>query len=158
MLRCIALAGLAVIVVAAAGAATYADETPAPSTITFSMHSENGSKLEGIATIGNAGDRRHPAVTVMLLYENVMFIPELQYPTEIRAGKCGDVESQHAYSLNAVQSGRSSTTLKGVSLAKLLSHPYAVNVHAANAIERYVSCGEIARPALVVPAASPSPR
>lgn len=151
MHRLLSLAGL-VIALTAASAASYADQTPASGTLTIVMSAESGSKLEGVATVADAGDSKHPAVTVTILYANTMFIPETQYPTEIRAGKCGDVNSVHAYSLTAVQGGRSVTTLKGASLAKLLAHPYAINVHASNAIERYLSCGEIARPS-----ASPSP-
>jgi hypothetical protein len=120
--------------------------------LTIVMHAESGSKLDGIATLADTGDARHPAVTVRILYANTMFIPEAQYPTEIRAGKCGAVNAVHAYSLNPVQEGRSATTLAGVTLAKLLSRPYAINVHAANAIERYLSCGEI-----VPPPPSPAP-
>jgi len=66
--------------------ATYADETPAPSTITFSMHSENGSKLEGIATIGQRGRSPAPGRDGDALYENVMFIPELQYQPRSERG------------------------------------------------------------------------
>jgi hypothetical protein len=136
----------------AAGATSVPAASPPP--LVIAMHAESGSKLEGIATLTDAGDAKHPAVSVMILYANTMFIPEAQYPTEIRAGKCGAEKAVHAYSLNPVQEGRSATTLAGVTLAKLLSHPYAINVHAANAIERYLSCGEIVRPP---PSPAPTP-
>lgn len=146
LLHIVSAATLAFVAIVCTGSATGADQAPQPPSTTFSMHAENNSKLEGVATVTDAGDAKHPAVSVTLLYANTMFIPETQYPTEIRLGHCGDVSALHAYPLNPVQSGRSSTTIKGVTFAKLTAHPYSINVHAANAIERYLSCGEIVPP------------
>ena len=138
-----ALLPVAMLFALATSAATAQTPTPTPAMLTVAMHAENGSSLEGLATVTDSGDRKHPAITVTVLYANTMFIPEAQYPTEIRTGRCGDVTAKHAYALNPVQAGRSATTLKNVSLATLSGGPYTIDVHAANAIERYVSCGEI---------------
>ena len=113
-----------------------------PQSVTFPMKAENGSILNGTATITQDGTDPK-TVTVSILYKDVMFIPENTYPTHIHKGTCAKLDPKPAYPLKAMNTGKSVTILKGVSLAELLAKPFAVNVHSPKDMSKYVSCGEI---------------
>jgi hypothetical protein len=113
--------------------------------ITFPMRAENGSILNGMATI--TADKNDPSsLTVSIVYKDVMFIPENIYPAHIHKGTCDRLDPKPAYPLKSMMTGRSTTDLKGVTLAELLKHSYSINVHSPTDIAKYVSCGEIALP------------
>jgi hypothetical protein len=139
--RIVMLAASAAVTAMLAGTGLLAAADPV-SPLTIIMHAENDSKLAGTATIAPTADDPS-SVTISILYANTMFIPEMQYPAEIRTGMCGAVKGRHAYALTSVQEGRSVTVLHGVTIAKLLARPYTIDVHSATAIARYLSCGTI---------------
>jgi hypothetical protein len=138
-----------------AGALALALATQAPihaaggpsGSVTLAMKAQNGSVLNGTATITQ--DKTDPkSVTVSILYKDVMFIPENFYPTNIHKGTCAKLDPKAAYPLKAMNTGKSVTVLKGVSLAELLSHPYAINVGSPTDTSKYLSCGQIVAPAV----------
>jgi len=140
-----AVAGTLALALAAQGPLHASGQPPA--TVTVMMKAENGSVLNGTATITQ--DKTDPkSVTVSILYRDVMFIPENFYPTHIHKGTCAKLDPKPAYPLKAMNTGKSVTVLKGVSLAELLAHPYAINVHSPTNMGKYLSCGEIVAPAV----------
>jgi len=116
-----------------------------PVRVTILLKAENGSILNGTATLTR--EKADPgSVIVSILYKDVMFIPENFYPTHIHKGTCTKLDPKPAYPLKPMNTGKSVTVLKGVSLAGLLSHPYAINVHSPTDPSKYLSCGEIVMP------------
>jgi hypothetical protein len=137
LLGALAVATFATATFALAGAAGP------PQSVTFPMKAENGSILNGSATI--AQDKSDPSsVTISIVYKDVMFIPENVYPAHIHKGTCDKLDPKPAYPLTSMNSGKSTTLLKGVSLNELLKHSFAINVHSPTDIAKYVSCGDIA--------------
>ena len=67
-------------------------------------------------------------------------------PAHIHDGTCADLGGV-AYPLDNLVGGNSTTTVKGVTIDKLLGGKYAINVHesAAN-LGKYVACGDIVTP------------
>jgi len=121
----------AAILGASAGAAT-------PTTVTFPMKAQNGSGEHGTATVTQVG----AGVKVVVSLKGA---PETTaQPTHIHLGTCSKLNKAPKYPLTNTVDGRSTTVVKGVTLAQLLAGHYAVNVHkSATAIGTYVSCGNI---------------
>ncbi len=115
---------------ASAGAAT-------PTTVTFPMKALNASGETGTATVTQVAT----GVKVVVALKGA---PETAQPTHIHIGTCGNINKAPEYPLTNTVDGKSTTVVKGVTLAQLLAGHYAVNVHkSATAIGTYVSCGNI---------------
>jgi len=115
---------------ASAGAAT-------PTTVTFPMKALDASGETGTATVTQVAT----GVKVVVALKGA---PESAQPTHIHVGTCGNINKAPEYPLTNTVDGKSTTVVKGVTLAQLLAGHYAVNVHkSATAIGTYVSCGNI---------------
>jgi len=113
----------------------------ATSTLTINIHEQNGSGESGTATLTQEG----ADVKVVIALKGA---PATAQPAHIHDGTCADLKGV-AYPLSNVVNGSSTTTVKGVTIDKLLGGKYAINVHesAAN-LGKYVACGEIAKGAM----------
>ncbi len=115
---------------ASAGAAT-------PTTVTFPMKALNASGETGTATVTQVA-------TGVKVVVSLKGAPATAQPTHIHVGTCGNINKAPEYPLTNTVGGKSTTVVKGVTLAQLLAGHYAVNVHkSATAIGTYVSCGNI---------------
>lgn len=115
---------------ASAGAAT-------PTTVTFPMKALNASGETGSTTVTQVA-------TGVKVVVSLKGAPEAAQPTHIHVGTCGNINKAPEYPLTNTVDGKSTTVVKGVTLAQLLAGHYAVNVHkSATAIGTYVSCGNI---------------
>jgi len=114
----------------------------ATSTLTVAIHEQNGSGESGTATLTQMG----ADVKVVLAIKGAP--ATTPQPAHIHDGTCADLKGV-VYPLSNVVNGSSTTTVKGVTIDKLLDGKYAINVHesAAN-IGKYVACGEIAKSAM----------
>lgn len=113
----------------------------ATSTLTVDLHAQNRSGETGTATLTQMG----ADVKVVISLKGA---PATAQPAHIHDGTCADLKGV-AYALSNVVDGKSTTTVKGVTIDKLLDGKYAINVHesAAN-LGKYVACGEIAKSAM----------
>lgn len=113
----------------------------ATSTLTVDLHAQNSSGETGTATLTQMG----ADVKVVISLKGA---PATAQPAHIHDGTCADLKGV-AYALSNVVDGKSTTTVKGVTIDKLLDGKYAINVHesAAN-LGKYVACGEIAKSAM----------
>jgi hypothetical protein len=121
--------------------ATAAPHKPASamaSSMTITMHGQNGSKQNGTASLKQAGAN----VLVKISISNE---PKgASEPAHIHPGYCATLNPAPWKPLQSVMNGMSTTTVKGVTLAQLKKSDYAINVHeSAKNIKRYVSCGDI---------------
>lgn len=114
----------------------------ATSTLTVALHAQNGSGESGTATLTQAGA---DVKVVISLKGAPATTPQ---PAHIHDGTCADLKGV-AYPLTNVVGGASTTTVKGVTIDKLLGGTYAINVHesAAN-LGKYVACGNIVKSAM----------
>lgn len=130
------LASLVFITVAQLSAAA------ATSTLTVNLDAQNSSGESGAATLTQMGA---DVEVVISLKGAPATTPQ---PAHIHDGTCADLKGV-AYPLSNVVDGKSTTTVKGVTIDKLLGGKYAINVHesAAN-LGKYVACGEIAKSAM----------
>jgi len=72
--------------------------------------------------------------------------PKTAQPTHIHVGTCGNINKSPEFALLNTVAGKSSTVVKGVTLAQLLAGHYAINVHKSSSdLATYVSCGNITR-------------
>jgi len=113
----------------------------ATSTLTITIHEQNGSGESGTATLTQAG----ADVKVVIALKGA---PATAQPAHIHDGTCADLKGV-VYPLSNVVDGKSTTTVKGLTIDKLLGGTYAINVHesAAN-IGKYVACGAVAKSAM----------
>ena len=115
----------------------------APPAVTVPLVPENGFKLPGTATlVATAGTSPGTSVTVLI---NGFFIPEDSYPAGIYAGTCRAFAAGTRVALVPLSSGKSVSTLPGISLASLLAVPHVVAVHSAHDPAKTISCGRIRR-------------
>ncbi|HUZ50117.1 MAG TPA: hypothetical protein VMW12_10365 [Candidatus Dormibacteraeota bacterium] len=115
---------------ASAGAAT-------PTTVMFPMKALNASGETGTATVTQVA-------TGVKVVVSLKGAPATAQPTHIHVGTCDNINKAPKYPLANTVNGKSTTVVKGVTLAQLLAGHYAVNVHkSATAIGTYVSCGNI---------------
>ena len=128
-------ASLAMIIfaqISTAGAAT--------STLTIPIAAQNNSGETGTATLTQAG----PDLTVVIALKGAP--ATTAQPAHIHTGTCANLGGV-VYPLTNVVNGSSTTTVKGLTIDKLLGASYAINVHAsADNIGKYVACGKIAQP------------
>jgi len=108
----------------------------APSTLTVQLQQQNGSGESGTATLTQTGSD----VQVVIALNGA---PATAQPAHIHFGVCSDLGGV-AYPLMPIADGKSTTTVKGVTIAQLLSRPYGINVHeSADNIQKYVACGDV---------------
>jgi hypothetical protein len=114
----------------------------ATSTLTINISAQNSSGESGTATLTQVG----ADVKVVLAIKGAP--ATTPQPAHIHDGTCANLGGV-AYPLSNVVNGASTTTVKGVTIDKLLGGKYAINVHesAAN-LSKYVACGEIAKSAM----------
>ena len=113
----------------------------APSTLTVKLAAQNGSGENGTATLTQAGGD----VQVVIALSGA---PATAQPAHIHTGTCSSLGGV-AYPLTSVTGGKSTTTVKGVTIAQLLAKPTAINVHeSADDLQKYVACGNIAAPSM----------
>ncbi len=128
----ISLAGLALFALSLSTAAAAA-----PTTLTIEMKALNGSNETGSATLTQQDD----GVKVVVTLKNA---PAADQPTHIHAGTCGKINAAPEWPLTSLSNGTSTSVVKGVTMAQLLSTPYAINVHKSTLdLATYVSCGDI---------------
>jgi hypothetical protein len=66
-------------------------------------------------------------------------------PAHIHKGTCAKLDPKPEYPLTSVVGGASKTVIPGVTIAKLMASPNAINVHkSVKEIPTYVACGNIA--------------
>jgi hypothetical protein len=108
----------------------------ATSTLTVKLAAQNGSGENGTAVLTQVG----PDVKVVI---SITGGPAALQPVHIHTGTCSSLGGV-AYPLQSLASGSSTTTVKGVTIDKLLASKYAINVHkSADALGVYVACGNI---------------
>jgi Cu/Zn superoxide dismutase len=113
----------------------------APSTLSVKLAAQNGSGENGTATLTQAGGD----VQVVIALSGA---PATAQPAHIHTGTCSSLGGV-AYPLTSVTGGKSTTTVKGVTIAQLLAKPTAINVHeSADDLQKYVACGNIAAPSM----------
>jgi Cu/Zn superoxide dismutase len=113
----------------------------APSTLTVNLQQQNGSGESGSATLTQTGSD----VQVVVALDGA---PASAQPMHIHTGTCSNLGGV-AYPLTSVTGGKSTTTVKGVTIAQLLAKPTAINVHQSAAeLQKYVACGNITAPSM----------
>ena len=112
----------------------------ATSTLTVTLSEQNCSGESGTATLTQVGG---DVQVVIALKGGPATTPQ---PAHIHTGTCANLGGV-AYPLSNIVNGASTSTVKGVTIDKLLGASNAINVHesAAN-IGKYVACGNIAKP------------
>ncbi len=111
----------------------------ADQTASVTMKAQSGSGEDGTATLTQSGSD----LTVTISVQNATTTPE---PAHIHTGSCANLGGVK-YPLTNVVSGKSTTTLKGVTLASLQTGGFAINVHKSTSdLGTYVSCGDIPKP------------
>jgi hypothetical protein len=115
-----------------------ATASAATSTLTVTMNAQNASGETGTATLTQVG----ADVKVVIALKGAPATPQ---PAHIHTGTCANLGGV-AYPLSNVVNGASTSTVKDVTIDKLLGASYAINVHesAAN-LAHYVSCGNITK-------------
>lgn len=113
----------------------------APSTVTVQLQQQNGSGESGTATLTQSGSD----VQVVIALGGA---PATAQPAHIHTGTCSTLGGV-VYPLTSVTGGKSTTTVKGVTIAALLAKPNAINVHqSAENLQKYVACGNITAPSM----------
>lgn len=127
----IALAAIAALAISQSGFAWAADPTA-----TVTLKAQNGSGEDGTATLTQSGGD----LTVTIAIPSGPTTPQ---PVHIHMGSCATLGGVK-YPLTNVVSGKSTTTLKGVTLASVETGGFAINVHKSTSdLGTYVSCGDI---------------
>lgn len=104
--------------------------------VTVALKAQNDSGEVGTATLLQRGN----TLTVTVSIKDGPTTPQ---PAHIHTGSCAKVGGV-SYPLANVISGKSTTTLKDVSLASLQTGGFAINIHKSAAdLGTYVSCGVI---------------
>ncbi|HEY1881449.1 MAG TPA: CHRD domain-containing protein [Candidatus Cybelea sp.] len=120
----------------ALAATCIASTSAATNTLTVNLKAQNGSGENGTATLTQTPD----GVTVVVSIPNGPAGPQ---PAHIHDGTCAQLGAV-VYPLTSVVSGNATSTVKGVTIDKLLAGKYAINVHKSTSdLGTYVSCGEI---------------
>jgi Cu/Zn superoxide dismutase len=126
------LASLAIAGICIAGASA------ATASLTVKLVAQNGSGENGTATLTQAGSD----VKVVVAIPKGPAGPQ---PAHIHDGTCAGIKGV-AYPLTSVAGGKSTTTVKGVTIDQLLAGKYAINVHESTSnLGKYVACGNIVK-------------
>ncbi|MHB8145656.1 MAG: hypothetical protein ACYDGM_00140 [Vulcanimicrobiaceae bacterium] len=124
-------------IAAAAAAFLGASAGAAPTSVTIPLKAQNGSGENGTAVISQVPT----GIKVVVALTGA---PEAAQPTHIHVGTCAHLNKVPKYPLHNTIDGKSTTLVKGVTLAQLLAGHYAVNVHKSTTdLAHYVSCGNI---------------
>jgi hypothetical protein len=100
-------------------------------------------ELNGSGENGNATLRDTPKGLVVTIHIKNAKGPQ---PAHIHKGTCAKLDPKPEEALHNVVNGMSVTTVPGITIAKLLATPHAINVHKSlTDIPTYVSCGNIAK-------------
>lgn len=127
------LASFAFITVAQLSAAA------ATSSLTVPLQEQNSSGESGTAALTQMG----PDLQVVITLKGAP--ATTPQPAHIHDGTCANLKGV-VYGLTNVVNGKSTTTVKGVTIAKLLGGTYAINVHESTTnIGKYVACGNIVK-------------
>jgi hypothetical protein len=106
--------------------------------LTIPMKALNGSTESGTASLSDSAK----GLVVTIHIKNA----KGPQPAHIHKGSCAKLDPKPEEALHNVVNGMSVTTLPGLTIAKLLATPHAVNVHKSlTDIPTYVSCGDIAK-------------
>ena len=106
--------------------------------LTISMKALNGSTETGTAVLTDSAK----GLVVSLKIKN----SKGQQPAHIHKGSCAKLDPKPEEALHNVVNGTSLTTVPGLTIAKLLASPHAINVHKSlSDLPTYVSCGDIAK-------------
>jgi hypothetical protein len=117
-------------------AAQFSSAVAATSTLTVTLNAQNGSGESGTATLTQMG----ADVKVVIALKGA---PATAQPAHIHDGTCASLKGV-VYPLSNVVGGASTTTVKGLTIDKLLGGTYAINVHESAAdLAKYVACGNI---------------
>jgi hypothetical protein len=141
-LSALALGAALAVTASAAGPALAADSTMKMASpkgmLTIPLGALNGSGESGTAALKDTPAGLWVALTLK-------GFPAGAQPAHIHKGTCAKLDPKPEYPLSSVVSGKSTTTIKGLTIAKLLASPSAINVHKSTTeIATYVSCGNIA--------------
>lgn len=110
-----------------------------PHQVTVALKALNGSGESGKAVLKDTA----AGLSVMLTLTGGP--AGVAQPAHIHKGTCAKLDPKPEYPLTSVVGGASKTIVPGVTIAKLLASPNAINVHkSAKEIPTYVSCGDIA--------------
>jgi opacity protein-like surface antigen len=125
----------------AAGPASAADPvanpTIAPGAVRVNVSALNKSGENGTATLTQIGND----TLIELAFPDTGAIPQ---PAHIHTGSCAKLTPAPTMFESGYVGGKSTTTLKNVSLASLQNGNFAINVHKSTSdLGTYVACGDI---------------
>lgn len=101
------------------------------------LYAENQSGESGTATLTAMGEQTKVEIDLRNAPSGTA------QPAHIHEGTCDNLTPKPKWPLSSVKDGKSSTTVP-VSLDKLRSGQYAINVHkSADELQTYVACGNI---------------
>lgn len=106
-------------------------------TYTVPLRPQHGSLEHGKATFTQKGADVLVTITV-----KEMPHPAAPQFAHLHKGTCGDLGAPTKYEFTPIRGGRSSTTLKNLSLATLAAAPYSLAVHQTLAhVSFHIACG-----------------
>jgi hypothetical protein len=139
--------GVALVLGATVAPAVAADsmsklaQTMAKAPLTIPLKPQNASGESGTATLTDT-----PAGLKVVI--SLKGAPATPQPAHIHLGSCAHLNPVPKYPLSNVVAGKSTTVVKGITIAQLLGKT-AVNVHKSPTdIPTYVACGDIAKSAM----------
>lgn len=107
-------------------------------TLTATMGQQHSSKQTGTVSIKNVGGGVLVAVTLSNEPKGA------SEPSHIHKGTCAKLNPAPWKPLHDIVNGKSTTVVKGITVAELKKAHYAVNVHKSAAdLATYVSCGDL---------------
>jgi len=109
--------------------------------LTIPLKPQNGSGESGTATLTDT-----PAGLRVVI--SLKGAPAGPQPAHIHLGSCAHLNPVPKYPLTNVVAGKSTTVVKGITIAKIVGKT-AINVHKSPTdIPTYVACGDIAKSAM----------
>jgi hypothetical protein len=105
--------------------------------VKVTLHPQNGSGEIGNVVMTQDGDN-------VVVVVNTQYAPDVAQPMHIHKGTCDTLDPKPTYPLVTLQNGTSTTTLKNMQLANLMTGGYAINIHHSTAdVPTYYACGNI---------------
>lgn len=147
VLTMFALAAILVVAVSvlASGHRGAAAQEVVTVTMSATTGPDGGGSQTGTATLTATGNQTEIVVNIDVSPDG----PDVEQPTHVHAGTCGDNLREVVYSLTSVVDG-ASTTVIDATLDSLQTGDFSINVHkSGEEIGVYVSCGVIPAPAAV---------
>jgi hypothetical protein len=117
-----------------------AADAPMPMQAKIMLDAQNGSGETATAVMTEADGNTTVTVTTKGA------APDVAQPIHIHKGMCAKdkLDPKPTYPLTTLLDGKSTTTLKGVTIAQLENGDYAINIHHSTSdIGLYVACGDI---------------